>query len=146
MTLGLCIVASLYAALGLAGVLANALVLSFAAPRGALPVPRERATLFRHPVTARLSAAESRLLRLENALAELCAAVLQADDVGLLEQHAAGMGRVFMDGSFNMSRGPLMLRAAVRDVMVRYDLPARPVERKWLSGNHSLAVGGGGFC
>jgi hypothetical protein len=50
------------------------------------------------------------------------------------------MGPVYMDGSFNMSRGPMMLRAAVRDVMLRYEIPARPVERKWLSGNHSEAV------
>jgi hypothetical protein len=69
-------------------------------------------------------------------------AVLQADDIGLLEQHAAGMGPIYQDGSFNMSSGPLMLRAAVRDVMQRYELPARPVERKWLSGNHSQAAGG----
>lgn len=135
MALGLWIVAGVYAWLGLAGVLANALVPAPGVPR-ALSTP----ALGRHPVSARLCVSENRLLRLENALADLCAAVLQADDVGLLEQHAAGMGPVYMDGSFEMSRRPLMLRAVVRDVMARYDLPTRPVERKWLSGNHSAAV------
>jgi hypothetical protein len=139
MTLGLSMVACMYVVLGLAGLFANALAPSFSAPpaRGATP-----GALFRHPVSARLCASENRLQRLESALAELCGAVLQADDIGLLEQHAAGMGPIYQDGSFNMSRGPLMLRAAVRDVMQRYELPARPVERKWLSGNHSQAAGG----
>jgi hypothetical protein len=92
---------------------------------------------FRHPVSARLCVSENRLLRLENALADLCAAVLHADDIGLLEQHSAGMGRVYLDGSFNMSRAPLLLRAAVRDVMVRHELPMRPMERKWVPRNQS---------
>jgi hypothetical protein len=48
-------------------------------------------------------------VRLENVVAELCAAVLQTDDIGLLEQHSAGMGRVYMDGGFNMSRRPLIV-------------------------------------
>lgn len=139
MTLGLCMVACMYVVLGLAGLFANALAPSFSAPPGRAGVP---AALFRHPVSARLCASENRLQRLESALAELCAAVLHADDVGLLEQHSVGMGPVYMDGSFNMSRPPLMLRAVVRDVMARYELPVRPVEHKWLSGNHSQAVGG----
>lgn len=137
MTLGLCIVAGLYAMLGLSGVLTNALLPCLPAPGGRAGVPVHA---FRHPVSARLCAVEQRVQRLENALGDMCAAVLHADDVGLLEQHAAGMGPVYMDGSFKMSRGPLMLRAAVRDVMLRYEIPTRPVERKWLSGNHSEAV------
>ncbi len=137
MTLGLSMVVCMYVVLGLAGLFANALAPSFSPP-GATPA----GALFRHPVSARLCASENRLQRLESALAELCAAVLQADDIGLLEQHSAGMGPIYQDGSFNMSRGPLMLRAAVRDVMLRYELPARPVQRKWLSGNHSQAAGG----
>ena len=133
-------VACVYVVLGLAGLFANALAPSFSAPptHGATPA----GALFRHPVSARLCASENRLQRLESALAELCAAVLQADDVGLLEQHSVGMGPIYQDGSFNMSRPPLMLRAAVREVMARYELPTRPVERKWLSGNHSQAAGG----
>ena len=99
--------------------------------------------LFRHPVSARLCASENCLARLENVVAELCAAVLQADDIGLLEQHSAGMGRVYMDGGFNMSRRPLMLRAAVREVMARYEVPLRPVTHQWLSGNHSESLPGG---
>jgi len=127
----------MYVVLGVAGLFANALAPSFSAPPGRAGVSMHA---FRHPVSARLCASEHRLQRLESALADLCAAVLQADDVGLLEQHSVGMGRVYMDGSFNMSRPPLMLRAVVRDVMLRYELPARPVEHKWLSGNHSQTV------
>ena len=141
MTLGLSMVACMYVVLGLAGLFANALAPSFAPPqaRGATPA----GALFRHPVSARLCASENRLQRLESALAELCAAVLQADDIGLLEQHSAGMGRVYMDGGFNMSRRPLMLRAAVREVMARYEVPLRPVTHQWLSGNHSESLPGG---
>jgi hypothetical protein len=139
MALGLWIVAGVYAWLALAGAFAGALVPSPSAPRGSLSTP----ALGRHPVSARLCVSENKLLRLENALADLCAGLLQADDVGLLEQHAAGMGPVYMDGGFEMSRRPLMLRAVVRDVMARYELATRPVERKWLSGNHSAAVDGG---
>lgn len=86
---------------------------------------------FRHPVTARLSTSEKRLLRLEDAFVELCSAVLHADDVGLAEKHATEMGPIFLDQSFNMSRSPLWLRAAVRDVLTRHDFAVRPVERKW---------------
>ena len=141
MTLGMGIVAGMYVVLALAGVFANALLPFFAgAPgRGALPTR----ALCRHPVSARLCVSENRLLSLENALGELCSAVLHADDIGLLEQHSTGMGRIYLDGGFNMSRPPLMLRAAVRLLVMRYDLPVRPVQHTWLSRNHSDSLPGG---
>jgi hypothetical protein len=120
----------------LLGVFANA----FLSPYAGRPLAP---ALCRHPVSARLCTSENRLLRLENALGDLCAAVLQADDIGLLEQHSTGMGRVYLDGGFNMSRRPLMLRAAVREVMQRYELPVRPVQHTWLSSNHSESMPGG---
>jgi hypothetical protein len=124
----------------LLNVFANALVSSYACC-SPLPTGRPIApSLYRHPVSARLCVSENKLKRLENALAELCAAVLHADDVALLERRASGIGRVYMDGSFNMSRSPLMLRAAVRDVIVRYDLQVRPVQHNWLSHNHSQSL------
>lgn len=92
---------------------------------------------FRHPVTARLSTSEKRLVRLEDAFVELCAALLYADDVGLAEKHATEMGPIFLDESFNMSRSPLWLRAAVRDVLTKHDFAVRPVERKWHVHKHS---------
>ena len=92
---------------------------------------------FQHPVTTRLSTSEKRLLRLEDAFVDLCSAVLQADDVGLGEKHATEMGPIFFDRSFNMSRSPLWLRAAVRDVLTRHDFAVRPTERKWTKHEHA---------
>jgi hypothetical protein len=121
-------------------VLLGVLVNAFVSPFG---VGSMSPALCRHPVSARLCVSENRLLAVENALADLCAAVLHADDIGLLEQHSVGMGRIYLDGGFNMSRRPLMLRAAVREVMLRYELPVRPVQHTWLSGNHSESQKGG---
>jgi len=129
----------LYFLLLLLGLFSSALI----SPYACSPMPTGRPvapSLYRHPVSARLCVSENKLKRLENALAELCAAVLHADDVALLERRASGMGRVYLDGSFNMSRSPLMLRAAVRDVMVRYELQVRPAQHNWLSRNHSQSL------
>jgi len=93
--------------------------------------PTGACAAFRHPMTTRLSTSEKRLLRLEDAFVELCSAVLHADDVGLGEKHATEMGPIFLDQSFNMSRSPLWLRAAVRDVLTKHDFAVRPIERKW---------------
>ena len=47
------------------------------------------------------------------------------------------MGPVYIDANFSMTRPPRLLRAGVREIMSRYNLPLRPVERKWthLSNN-----------
>lgn len=91
---------------------------------------------FRHPITTRLSTSEQRLLRLEDAFVDLCCSVLHADDIGLGEKYATEMGPIFFDRSFNMSRSPLWLRAAVRDVMTKHDFEVRPTERKWRKHEH----------
>ena len=43
-----------------------------------------------------------------------------------------GMGHVYLDTNFSMSRAPLLLRTGVREIMTKYNLPLRPVERKWM--------------
>jgi len=78
--------------------------------------------------------------RHERMLVELFSALLQADDVALLEREAHGMGFVYLDSNFSMFRAPLLLRNSVRELMHRYDLPMIPVERKWnpVPGNHTV--------
>jgi hypothetical protein len=83
------------------------------------------------PVHSRLAQAEIRTQRVENILVDLCAVVLHADDCALLERQANGMGSVYIDTGFNMSRQPFMLRTGVREIMGKYSLPLRPLERKW---------------
>ena len=36
-----------------------------------------------------------------------------------------------------MSRAPLLLRTGVREIMSRYNLPLRPVERKWMPSSYN---------
>jgi len=62
---------------------------------------------------------------------DLIAALMHADDCTLLERQAQGMGAVYLDTNFSMSRPPLLLRSAVREILGRYNVPLRPVERKW---------------
>ena len=45
---------------------------------------------------------------------------------------SGGMGEVYLDANFSMSRPPLLLRTGVREIMTKYNLPLRPVERKWM--------------
>jgi len=79
-------------------------------------------------------------LRHERMLVELFSALLQADDIALLEREAHGMGVVYLDYNFSMSRAPLLLRNSVLELMRRYDLRLIPVERKWnpVPGNHTV--------
>jgi hypothetical protein len=62
---------------------------------------------------------------------DLIAALMHADDCTLLERQTQGMGPVYLDGNFTMSRPPFLLRSGVSEIMGRYNLPLRPVERKW---------------
>ncbi len=50
------------------------------------------------------------------------------------------MGAVYLDTNFTMSRPPLLLRSGVREIMSRYNLPLRPVERKWTWGDNTTSI------
>jgi len=69
--------------------------------------------------------------RHERMLVELFSALLQTDDIGLLERDAQAMGVAYLDANFSMCRPPLLLRQSVRAIMQRYGLALVPLERKW---------------
>ena len=83
------------------------------------------------PVHSRIAQNEIRTQRVENMLADLFSVLLHADDCTLLERQAQGMGAVYLDSGFNVSRPPFLLRSGVRDIMGKYSVPLRPLERKW---------------
>ena len=89
------------------------------------------------PILSRITRNEIDTRRVENMLTDLVSVLMHADDCTLLERQTQGMGAVYLDGNFSMSRPPLLLRAGVRDIMGRYNLPLRPVERKWTTSMHS---------
>ena len=89
------------------------------------------------PIMNRISRNELSTRRVENILSDFLSALIHADDCTLLERQTQGMGPVYLDGNFSMSRPPLLLRSGVRDIMGRYNLPLRPVERKWTTSVHS---------
>jgi hypothetical protein len=70
--------------------------------------------------------------RHERMLVELMSAILQTDDITLLERDAQAMGVAYLDTNFSMCRPPLLLRQSVRQIMQRYDLSIAPLERKWM--------------
>jgi hypothetical protein len=78
--------------------------------------------------------------RHEHMLVELMSAILQTDDITLLERDAQAMGVAYLDTNFSMCRPPLLLRQSIRQIMQRYDLSIAPLERKWtpVPGNHTL--------
>ena len=83
------------------------------------------------PVHSRIAQNEIRTQRVENMMTELFSTLMHADDCSLLERQAQGMGAVYLDSGFNMSRPPFLLRNGVRDIMSKYSVPLRPLERKW---------------
>ena len=83
------------------------------------------------PIISRITRNEVNTHRVENILADLLSALIHADDCTLLERQTQGMGAVYLDANFSMSRPPLLLRSGVREIMRKYNLPLRPVERKW---------------
>ena len=83
------------------------------------------------PVHSRIAQNEINTRRVESMLVDFFSALLHADDCTLLERHAQGMGAVYLDVGFNVSRPPFLLRHGVRDIMGKYNLPLRPVEHKW---------------
>jgi hypothetical protein len=83
------------------------------------------------PILSRITRNEVDTRRVENMLTDLISVIMHADDCTLLERQAQGMGSVYLDANFSMARPPFLLRSGVRDVMSRYNVPLRPVERKW---------------
>ena len=83
------------------------------------------------PLHSRIAQNEIRTQRAENMMADLFSVILHADDCALLERQAQGMGAVYLDSGFNMTRPPFLLRSGVRDIMGKYSVPLRPLERKW---------------
>jgi len=83
------------------------------------------------PILSRITRNEIDTRRVENMLTDLVSVLMHADDCTLLERQTQGMGSVYLDSNFSMARPPLLLRTGVREIMSRYNLPLRPVERKW---------------
>jgi hypothetical protein len=69
--------------------------------------------------------------RQERILNEFFSALLDADDIALVERNAQGMGLAYLDTNFTMCRRPLLIRNSVRNIMSKYGMPVVPVERKW---------------
>ena len=95
------------------------------------PPPPTWSKLNNTPILSRITRNEINMRRVENMLADFFAALIYADDCTLLERQTQGMGSVYLDANFSMSRPPLLLRSGVREIMAKYNLPLRPVERKW---------------
>ena len=98
---------------------------------GESPQPPTWSKLNNTPVLSRITRNEINTRRVENMMVDLFSALIHADDCTLLERQTQGMGAVYLDANFSMSRPPLLLRTGVREIMSRYNLPLRPVERKW---------------
>jgi hypothetical protein len=101
------------------------------------PPPSTWSKLNNAPVLSRITRNEINTRRVENILADFFTALIHADDCTLLERQTQGMGHVYLDTNFSMSRAPLLLRTGVREIMAKYNLPLRPVERKWTQVTHS---------
>jgi len=102
-------------------------------PRGAEPPPPPTtwSKLNNTPVLSRITRNEANTRRVENIVLDFFAALIHADDCTLRERQTQGMGPVYLDANFSMSRPPLLLRTGVREIMSKYNLQMRPVERKW---------------
>jgi hypothetical protein len=83
------------------------------------------------PIMSRITRNEVNTRRVENMFADLVSVLMHADDCTLLERQTQGMGPVYLDANFSMSRPPFLLRSGVSEIMGRYNIPLRPVERKW---------------
>ena len=102
-------------------------------PEGAeSPPPPTWSRLNNTPILSRITRNEINTRRVENMLADFFSALIHADDCTLLERQTQGMGVVYLDANFSMSRPPMLLRTGVREIMTKYNLPLRPVERKWM--------------
>jgi hypothetical protein len=107
-------------------------------PEGAESPPPSVWSKFNNtPVLSRITRNEINTRRVENMLADLFSALMHADDCTLLERQTQGMGAVYLDANFSMSRPPLLLRTGVREIMSKYSIPLRPVERKWMPSTYN---------
>jgi len=98
------------------------------ADEGIAPLRRPRPPRYD---TGEMDILRSRVLRLENMLRDICGAVIHCDDMALLEREAAGVGKIFRDGSFTESRNPLFARVALQNVLSKHGLSATPPMHSW---------------
>jgi hypothetical protein len=98
---------------------------------GESPPPSTWSKFNNTPVLSRITRNEINTRRVENMLTDFFAALIHADDCTLLERQTQGMGSVYLDTNFSMSRPPMLLRNGVREIMSKYNVPLRPIERKW---------------
>jgi hypothetical protein len=98
---------------------------------GESPPPSTWSKFNNTPVLSRITRNEINTRRVENMLTDFFAALIHADDCTLLERQTQGMGSVYLDANFSMSRPPMLLRTGVREIMSKYNVPLRPIERKW---------------
>ena len=89
------------------------------------------------PILSRITRNEINTRRVENMLVDFLSVLMYADDCTLLERQTQGMGAVYLDANFSMSRPPLLLRTGVREIIAKYNLPMRPVERKWTTNAYT---------
>ena len=61
---------------------------------------------------------------------DLFSVLLNAEDLALIERQARD-SEIYIDKGFNMSRKPFMLRNGIREIVGKYSIPVRPLERKW---------------
>ena len=106
--------------------------------RDGTPTPSTWSKLNNTPIMSRITRNEINTRRLENMLTDFISVLIHADDCTLLEHQTQSMGPVYLDANFSMSRPPLLLRSGVREVMSRYNLPLRPVERKWTTSSNNI--------
>jgi len=84
----------------------------------------------------RLLRMERRLKVVEQALADVCGALVYSDDLALLEREACRMGQVFLDGGFNSSRTPTLLRRQLLRVLAERNMVATPPMHAWTPVKH----------
>ena len=99
------------------------------------PPPTTWSKLNTSPVLSRITRNEVNTRRVESMLLDFFAALIYADDCTLLERQTQLMGAVYLDTNFSMSRPPRLLRTGVREIMGKYKLELRPVERRWTACN-----------
>jgi hypothetical protein len=82
------------------------------------------------PVHSRIAQAEIKTQRIENMVGDLFSVLLNAEDLALIERQARD-SEIYIDKGFNMSRKPFMLRNGIREIVGKYSIAVRPLERKW---------------
>lgn len=81
----------------------------------------------------------ARLTSLESLVSELCNALVDCDDLKLLERDAAKIGPVYLDTGFVMQRNPLLLRSRLKQIIQKYHVHDVSIQRTWNVCNTSLA-------